>query len=194
MSQIALNPSESEEQIISRAAHKKHMEKKTVVWDIALFFTVSILGVLLHIAGMWFSSIPILAWIAPINESIWEHLKLLLWPACLIALLRKVCTGQLQRGLLTTFAEGILLSMMLTVVGFYTYSGIWGQHSFWADISLFFLSALILTWYVKNRADRQKKSSLPGLIIILLLAGCFIWFSYDPPEIGIFMDLSQSLQ
>ncbi len=186
--------SENEQKIVSRAAHKQHLEQKTILWDIALFFTVGLLGIMLHIAGLWTARIPLLAWAAPINESIWEHLKLLFWPAVLVGLLRRLCNGRLQHGILTTFAEGILLAMVLTVVGFYTYSGIWGQHNFWADISLFFLSDLLLTWYVRKFAERQKKSSLPGLCIMLLLAGCFIWFSYAPPELGIFADLSQSLQ
>lgn len=180
--------------ILDRAAHKRHLQKKTLLWDVLLFVTVGVLGVLLHMAGSFFAGQPLLRCIAPVNESIWEHLKLLFWPAFLIAVLRRLFTGKLQHGILTTFAQGMLLAMGLLVVGFYTYSGIWGQHSLRADIALFFLCDLVLTLFVRFRAEGQKKSSLPGLFVWLLLAGCFIYFSYYPPDLGIFQDLSRSQQ
>ncbi len=187
-------PSLGGKEILDRAAHKRHLQKKTLLWDVLLFVTVGVLGVLLHLYGPLFAAYPLLRCIAPINESIWEHLKLLYYPALLIAVLRRLFTGKLQHGILTTFAQGTLLAMALTVAGFYTYSGVWGQHSLSVDITLFFISDLVLTLFVRFRAEGQKKSSLPGLFVWLLLAGCFAYFSFYPPDIGIFTDLSQSLQ
>ncbi len=176
--------------VLNRAMHKKHQLKKLVLWDIFLFVAVGVLGPVLHFA----SPIPLLHFIAPINESIWEHLKLLYYPAVLVALVRRLTTGKLQHGILTTFAEGILLSMLLIIILFYTYSGIIGTFYLWADVLIFYLSDLVLTLYVHIRSSRQKKSSLPGLLILLLLAGCFFCFTLNPPDLGIFRDISQPLQ
>ncbi len=180
--------------ILDRAMHKKHQLKKLVLWDILLFAIVGVLGPVLHFASPFLAGIPLLQFITPINESIWEHLKLLYFPAVLVALLRRLMTGKLQHGILTTFAEGLLAAMLLTVILFYTYSGVIGTIYLWADILLFYLSALVLTLYVHIRSSRQKKSSLPGLFVLLLLAGCFFCFTLNPPDLGIFRDISQPLQ
>ncbi len=186
--------SEQEARILDRAAHKKHLLKKLILWDLLLFITLAFLGPLLHYAGALSPTVPLLQFIAPINESPWEHLKLLFFPAVLIGIVRRLCTGKLQHGILTTFAEGLLLSMLLMIVLFYTYSGILGMHILIVDIALFYVCSLVLTIYVHFRSYGQKNSSLPGLIILLLLAGCFFYFTLYPPNIAIFYDLNQSLQ
>ncbi len=185
---------EREMQVIDRASHKKHLQKKLILWDILLFLTVGILGVLMHLWAPLFVSVPILNTLFPSNESIWEHLKLLFFPAILTAVIRRTATGKLQHGILTTFAEGLLLSMLLMIAGFYTYSGILGTHDLRIDIGLFYLCTLVLTLYVHFRSSGQKKSSLPGLVILLLLTGCFYYFTLYPPNLGLFREISQSLQ
>ncbi len=180
--------------LLDRAAQRKHLLKKTILWDILLFAVVGILGPLLHFANDIFLAVPVLQVIAPVNESIWEHLKLLFFPAVLVAIIRRFSMGKLQHGILTTFAEGIVLSMLLLVVAFYSYSGILGTHDLRVDIALFYLSDLVLTVYIHKRASRQKKSSLLGLVILLLFAGCFFCFTYNPPMIGLFADISQPVQ
>lgn len=188
------NPTEREKEILDRAAHKKHLFKKTILWDILLFILLGLLGPLLHYAAHPLVTFPILKGFLPINESIWEHLKLLFYPAAGVAIMRRLSLGKLQHGILTTFAEAILIAITVMVSGFYTYSGILGTHHFLIDIVLFYLCSLILTIYVNKRASRQKKSSLPGLLVLLLLTGCFLFFSYNLPDIGLFHDLSQLSQ
>ena len=179
-------------EILDRASHKMHLTRKLLLWDVLLFALLGIAGPLLHDAAEL--PIPLIRFIAPINESIWEHLKLLFFPAAFIGILRRLVTGRLQHGILTTFAEGIVLSMLLMVTAFYTYSGVIGSISLVVDIALFYLCCLFLTIYVHRRSGRQKKSSLSGLFILLLLAGCFFYFTLYPPDLAIFRDFSQPLQ
>ncbi len=186
--------SEEETIILDRAAHRKHLFKKMILWDILLFASVGILGPLLHYASGLFPAFPVLQLIAPVNESIWEHQKLLFFPAILVGIIRRLCTGRLQHGILTTFMEGILLSIVLCIAGFYTYSGILGTHILTADKILFYCCALFQTVYIHKRSSGQKKSSLPGLVLMFLLAGCFFYFTWNPPTIGLFTDLSQPVQ
>ncbi len=188
------NHTEQEMQIIDRASHKKHLQKKLIFWDFLLFITIGILGPLMHIWASMFVSVPFLNTLFPLNESIWEHLKLLFFPAVLVAFIRRAVTGKLQHGILTTFAEALLVSMLLMITGFYTYSGILGTHDLRIDIGLFYLCSLVLTLYVHFRSSRQKKSSLPGLVTLILLTGCFYYFTLYPPNLGLFREISQSLQ
>jgi hypothetical protein len=77
--------------------------------------------------------------------------------------------------------------MFFTVAVFYTYSGILGSNDLRADIAIFYLSAAFLTCFVRYKADGQRKSSLPGLLILLALTGCFLFFTYFPPTLGLFL-------
>lgn len=178
-------------EILDRASHKMHLRRKLLLWDLLLFAMLAVLGPLLHNAVDVLPGLPVLKLFAPVNESIWEHLKLLFFPALLVGILRRLVAGKLQHGILTTYAEGLLLSMLLMVTAFYTYSGVIGANSLSADIALFYLCSLFLTLYIRRRSGRQKKSSLSGLFILLLLAGCFFYFTLYPPDLAIFTDLSQ---
>ena len=47
---------------------------------IAGILCVSILGTLLHFTYRWSGRNPLIGLIAPVNESVWEHMKLLFFP------------------------------------------------------------------------------------------------------------------
>lgn len=184
--------SQEETNVLDRAAHKQHMRKKTLLWDIAALLLTSIAGPLLHTSIL--AHIPALMWLVPVNESVWEHGKLLFYPLLLTGMVRRLFTGKLQHGILTTFAGGILLGLFVMTGGYYLYSGILGWHFLTADIALFYIALLVSLLFIRKTADRQKKNSLPGMLILLLLAGCFVYFTYYPPEIGLFLDFSQAPQ
>ena len=54
------------------------MKKSLTHWQIAGFFFVSVVGTLLHFLFEWRGESRLVALIAPVNESIWEHMKLVL--------------------------------------------------------------------------------------------------------------------
>ena len=53
---------------------------------IAGILCVSILGTLLHFTYRWSGRNPLIGLIAPVNESVWEHMKLLFFPMLLFGL------------------------------------------------------------------------------------------------------------
>lgn len=176
----------TEHPVLDRAAQRKHMLHKTILWDIALVLVSGILGPLLHLYAPLLCRMPVLAVLVPVNESVWEHLKLLFFPAALTACIRYCCTGNLQKGILSTIASGLWRTMLLMVCGFYSISGILGGITLWTDIALFYFCAVYLTIFVRQHANTQRKNNLPGIVFLLLLTGCFIWFTYHPPGIGLF--------
>ena len=185
----------SEEAILDRAAQRKHMLRKTIFWDIALFLLTAIGGTLLFLFSPVLIRIPMIGVFVPIRNSMWENLKLLFIPAGFLGLLRYAFTGNLQKGIMTTYMQAILLTASIFLTGHYLGTGILGTECFLFDMLLFYFCALFLTWHIRTHADRQKKSSLPGFLIFMLLAGWFIYFTYHmPPDIGLFRDIMQSLQ
>ena len=179
-----------EQDILERAAQRKHMLKKTIWWDIALFFVTGIGGTLLFLFSPMLMRIPMMGAIVPIKNSIWENLKLFFVPAVLIGLIRWLCTGNLQKGIVTTYMQSLLLTMGIFITGHYLCTGIAGQEYFRADMLLYYSCVILLVWDIRVHADRQKKSSLPGFVILILMAVCFIYFTYHmPPDIGLFRDI-----
>ena len=56
------------------------MKRQAWIWQLMGFAITSLGGTLLHFLYDWLEKSP---WIAPfsgINESTWEHMKLLFWP------------------------------------------------------------------------------------------------------------------
>ncbi|GEM_PF-1338314 len=179
-----------EQDILERAAQRKHMLKKTVWWDVLLFLLTGIGGTLLFLFSPALMRIPGLSFCIPVRSSVWENLKLIYMPSVLTGLLRYLFTGDLQKGILTTYARGILLTMGLCLTLHYLIMGILGKEYFPADMLLFYGSVIFLLWYLRTHADRQKKSSLPGFLLIFLLTGCFIYFTCNPPALGLFAEIS----
>ena len=56
------------------------MSKKLLKYDIIGFVFVSIIGTLAHFVYEWTNKSVIAALFCPINESPWEHLKLIFFP------------------------------------------------------------------------------------------------------------------
>ncbi len=54
--------------------------------EIASCFTAMAGGVLLHFLYDWSGHSPFAAWLAPVSESAWEHLKLLFFPLLFISI------------------------------------------------------------------------------------------------------------
>ena len=63
-------------------------EEKWPAWETAGLFAVLIAGNLLHFAYGWSGGSPAAAMIAAVNESTWEHMKLLAMPWLLWTLWR----------------------------------------------------------------------------------------------------------
>ena len=173
--------------VLDRAAQRSHMLRKTLIWDILLLVVLSVSGPVIHYYAPLLCRIPVLQVFVPVSESVWEHLKLLFFPAALVLLLRYLVTGNLQKGIVTTFSAGLWRAMLLMIGGFYTCTGILGKLWLPADIALYYLCVLFLVLYIRRHATGQKKGSLPGMLFMLLMAGCLIWFTYHVPQIGLFL-------
>lgn len=152
------------------------------------FVFVGVLGVLFHFAYNWLGQIPILGLFFPINESIWEHLKLLFFPVVLWWFL-EWAFSQKQSRFFAPRLWALSLSMAFIVVAFYTYSGIIGDHFSVVDIGIYFL-ANALYFLLARRFSRNKKESegenILALILFLTLLFSLWVFTFFPPDLALF--------
>lgn len=153
------------------------------------FFIVLICGTLLHFTYQWSGQNPIVGLFSAVNESTWEHMKLLFIPSFLYFLLEYRKHGSSSKDLLTARTLGLLVGLAFIPVSFYTYSGIIGKNFMIADILIFAVS-VFLTFYFSSRflSHPQRLTALAAFLILLLLLILFFWFTFFPPHIRLFLD------
>ncbi len=129
--------------------------------------------------------------IAPTNESIWEHLKLLFYPYLIFMAAEYFAYGKETRGFFGAKLRGVLLGEAGIVGIYYIYSGILGKNLAWVDISLFFVGcaiAYIIPYLLIKRGKSKDFSARSAALIFILQILLFSIFTFMPPEIGIFID------
>lgn len=149
---------------------------------------ILILGILLHFSFEWSNNNLFIGTFSSINESIWEHLKLLFFPMLISTIIGHFYL-KIHSNYLCIKTKGILLALTFTVVFFYTYTGIIGTNFTFVDIGIFFASVILSQYYTckKIKTNTFCNNFISG-IILFILSLCFVIFTFSPPNIGLFKD------
>lgn len=153
---------------------------------IGFIFTV-VIGSLMHFVYDWTGENSVVGMIAPVNESTWEHLKLLFYPSALFSVAACLLM-KTEKNYITVKAFSILAGMLSIVVVFYTYTGIIGQNFLWADILTFIIGAAVVYYTSEKKLKDLKLGNLTGIIVLLGMVLLFILFTINPLSIGLFED------
>ena len=166
------------------------MKRSIGLWQLMGFAVTSLGGTLLHFLYDWLGEA---VWIAPIsgvNESTWEHMKLLFVPMFLFAIVQSFFFRD-RKDFWCIKLRGILLGILLIPMIFYTYNGVIGKSPDWFNIAIFFVSAAIAYLYETRLLNENKllcKSPKTRILVLCLIALLFVVFTFRTPEIGIFKD------
>ena len=166
------------------------MKRSIKIYQFLGFAVTSLFGTILHFLYDWLGK-P--AWIAPfsgVNESTWEHMKLLFWPMLIYAIVERFLFKE-RENFWCVKLRGILLGLTLIPVLFYTYNGVIGKSPDWINIAIFFVSAAVAYYYETRLFEENKlkcHSKKAAIGIILVIAFLFVLFTFRTPEIGIFKD------
>lgn len=158
-------------------------------YQIISIIVTFILGSLLHFTYDLSGENGFVGIFSSVNESVWEHLKLLYFPMVLTTIFGMFYIGKKVPNFLCSKTIGIALAMTFLVVFHYTYAGIIGKNISIIDIASFFLATILgeLVAYIlmmNNFQCNYKKAK----IVLLILFVCFAVFTYITPHLGIFRD------
>ncbi|MBE6764752.1 MAG: hypothetical protein E7546_02585 [Ruminococcaceae bacterium] len=148
---------------------------------------------LLHFLWEWSGELYPVAVFASVNESVWEHLKIMLWPYLIWSFAVYAILKTDPKRLVTARILGAIAIVFVTVSVFYIYSGIIGYSVPAIDISLA-LIALIIGELVSIRAINSP--SITGeyytiaVAALVLLTVMLLCFTVSAPQIGLFRDPS----
>lgn len=151
-------------------------------------FFVLITGTLSHFIYEWSGNNFIVGFFCPVNESTWEHMKLVFFPMFLFSIFMFKRLNRSYPHILQSSSLGILIGTFLVPVLFYTYTGILGYNTLVLDIFTFILS-VITGFYSIYKLTQSLKIKYPFSIpfaLVLTVMVCFILFTYHAPKIGLF--------
>ena len=166
------------------------MSRSLRLWQLFGFGVTALGGTLLHFL---YDRLGEPAWISPfsgVNESTWEHMKLLFWPMLLFAVVQSFFFRD-RKDFWCVKLRGILLGLTLIPVLFYTYNGVVGPSPDWLNITIFFVSAAVAYLYETQLFDKETvacKHPRAAVALLCLIGVLFGVFTFLTPEIGIFRD------
>lgn len=166
-------------------------KRKLAVWELFGFLFVIIVGTLLHFTYQWSSKCSAAGYFSPVNESTWEHLKLIFTPMLIYSLIEYLAIGRNSKDFLAAKAIGILLGMLTIVTVFYTYTGVIGTHYLALDIITFLLGvtvAFVSSWRILQNMHISKGAQIAVLLLLGVIAVCFVVFTDYTPQIALFKD------
>lgn len=167
------------------------MNKSISYWQAVGFIFTSILGTFLHFLFDLGNQNIVTALFSAVNESIWEHMKLIFFPMFLFALIENHYIGKEYKQFWCIKLAGILLGLMLIPVIYYTYSGILGVSADWFNITIFFIAAGAAFLFETMRFKQERACRVPAqiaFILICLIGAVFIVLTFFPPQIPFFQD------
>lgn len=165
--------------------------RKTAAWELVGVLFILVVGSSFHFVFQWTGESLLVAPFVPVNESVWEHLKMAFWPALLWAFLERAPLRGRVNNFMLAKSAGILLMPLVITAFFYTYTAILGHHLLALDAASFVL-AILLGQYISYRVltgdEREPVAGRLFMILVIVAALMFVTFTIVPPHVGLFMD------
>lgn len=155
---------------------------------ITAFILTVLAGAALHLAYP-LAETPLVGLFAPVNESVWEHLKLIFWPFLAAGFFLTRGKEDQMRAWSGILSAQLLMPLALCGTYYLLACG-FAFSALWADILLYVL-VLAVGFSLAYRAEKSGRIAyLSGVLVILvgLFGAALILFTLAPPELPIFTE------
>lgn len=165
------------------------MKNLSLVCLAGLTFT-AVLGTLLHFVYDWTGNIAFAPFSA-VNESTWEHMKILFFPMLVFALIQAKFYAKETSSFWQIKLFGTIFGLLLVPVLFYTLNGAFGDYPDWINILIFFVSAFftyLLEYFLFKYGYSSKLPACIAITVLIVIGLAFAVFTFLPPQIPLFKD------
>lgn len=165
-------------------------KRNLYLWQLGGFAFTSLGGTLLHFLYDWTNESLLVAPFSGVNESTWEHMKLLYFPLLAFALIQRLFLSDSENFWCVKLC-GTLFGLSLIPTLFYTYNGAIGKSPDWLNITVFFVTSAAVFLLETRLFEKGKlRCKRPWLAFgtMLLIAVLFFSFTFFPPELPLFRD------
>ena len=166
------------------------MKNNILLWEIGGFVFIGLVGASLHFTFELsnFSNM-VVAFFSAVNESTWEHLKMVFWPGIIFALVEYTYVREHAKNYLVAKTTSLFLMPLVIVLGWYAYTPFTGRSIYRIDLILFYIAVLagqIASYKLLTAPPVSKKiyNFAAGGLILMLFA--FSTFTFFPPQIFLF--------
>ena len=162
------------------------------LWEVGCLLFTLVLGTLSHFFYDWSGKKEWVGIFTAVNESTWEHLKLLYFPMMFCTICEYATVGKDIPNFVFAKAAGLFFGLFLIVAIFYTYSGIVGKNFLAADILTFFIGVTAAYGVSFNillhRFCMKPECAYSGWVLMTVMVVAFLMFTKSPPKIALFRD------
>ncbi len=164
------------------------MQNKLKKYFFIGFFFTSVLGTLSHFAYDFLGQKFPVGLFTPVNESVWEHIKLLFFPMLLFSVYAIPKLSVPYPCAAFGLSAGILVGCLLIPTLYYTYSGILGTHYSVVDIIIYYVCVLVAFFLAfRLTTSCSGKQLYPAIKLLLFIwTVAFFLFTYMPPALPLF--------
>ena len=136
--------------------------------------------------------VPLVGLFAPVNESVWEHLKLLFWPMLLMTAAEYMAYGNGRKNFIQAKTAGLLVGLAAIPVLYYAAKPFAGVDCLPVNLLIFALSTAA-AWLVSFKCMISEKGSAPAaaaaaILLFTSIALLFVSFTFSPPRNELFRD------
>ncbi len=130
--------------------------------------------------------------IAPVNESIWEHMKLIVSSSLIFSVIEYIIykTNNIPfNNFSLSYSISTLLGVIIYLFIYIPLNDILGHKIYIAIILLFLIFILIqiISYYIMNK-KKIKYSLILSILLIVITYFIFYYLTYYPPKINLFYD------
>lgn len=152
---------------------------------------IFLLGSLFHFIYKYGGRKKWMVIISPVNESLWEHLKIGFYPFLLVSFFQFLLFSELPRNILSADFVGVFVVLGFILISELIYPAILKRNILFIDLLIFFIAILIgqlVSYFIlQSYPDFYIMNELL-ILIFLFTASIFALFSFRPPRFGIFKD------
>lgn len=166
------------------------MKRSLLLWQVSGLTFSAVLGTLFHFLYDWTGFI-LFAPFSAVNESTWEHMKLLFVPSFIFAIIQSFFAKNDYKCFWLVKLIGIVIGTLLIPILFYTLGGAFGELSAIINISIFFVAVIsqyLIEMFLFGKIDCALSVKWVCFIALLLIFVLFVVFTFYPPKIPLFLD------
>jgi hypothetical protein len=121
-----------------------------------------------------------------VNESTWEHLRVVFWPGVLFMLIEFTYVKDSVQNYFIAKTASLFLMPFVITVGWYAYTPFTGRSIFPLDLVLFYVAVLIdqvASYRLLTAPPLSRVFRTTALVVFLVLLVSFSVFTFYPPPI-----------
>jgi len=164
--------------------------KKVITVKTIGILSVILLGLLFH-ELFKSTGIKVLSIMAPVNESKWEHWKIVFWPMIIISIFEYPFIKSSSNNYIFALALGIIAFEFTTFGLIETFDFFFGQSHLAVHVTTYILGGIVgqnFRYYLMKYTEPSNVLFNIGVFILVVQFGLFVAFTFNPPKIEYFKD------